>query len=285
MPADNENRFIVITGANTGIGAATAKALAARGDEVVLACRSREKTAPVVDAIRAAGGKAEFAPLDLTSFDSVRAAAEAPVAKGRPIDVLLNNAGVGGQRGLTRDGFELEFGTNHLGHFLLTMKLLPLLRAAASAKGSARIVNVSSKAHYDAKKIDFDALRVSTPSLTGLHEYAVSKLANVLFAKECAVRLAGSNVHSYALHPGVVASDAWRRMPWPIRPLIKLTMISNEEGAKTSLHCANSPEAGKEDGLYYDEQKPKTPSALAQDAGLARTLWEKSVGWTGADIG
>ena len=135
MPGDKENRFIVITGANTGIGAASAKALAAGGAEVVLACRSREKTEPIVDAIRAAGGKAEFAALDLGSLESARAAADALLAKGRPIDVLLNNAGLTlRKRQETADGFEMTFGVNHLGHFLLTSLLRDRLVAGAPAR-------------------------------------------------------------------------------------------------------------------------------------------------------
>ena len=120
--------------------------------------------------------------------------------------------------------------------------------------------------------------------MTGVPEYEVSKLANVLFVKELARRIGPSGVHSYALHPGVVASDAWRRIPWPFRPLIKLFMITEEEGAATTLHCATSPEVADHDGRYYDECKEKKPNAVADDADLARTLWEKSAEWTGADL-
>jgi NAD(P)-dependent dehydrogenase (short-subunit alcohol dehydrogenase family) len=276
-----EGRFIVVTGANTGIGRATAEALAARGASLVLACRTEERTRPVLDAIRARGaGEAQFVPVDLGDFASVRACAARIDAIGRPIDVLVNNAGLAGKRGLTKDGFEMAFGTNHLGPFLLTMQLFPRLRAASRA----RIVNVASKAHYDAKGIDFEAVRKRTRTITGVPEYAVSKLANVLFAGEVARRVGATGIHSYALHPGVVASDAWRRVPWPIRPLIKLGMISNEEGAKTTLYCATSPEVADEDGLYYDSCRKKTPSALAQDEALARTLWDKTVEFTGADL-
>jgi NAD(P)-dependent dehydrogenase (short-subunit alcohol dehydrogenase family) len=243
-------RRFLVTGANTGIGAATAKALAARGAEVVLAARSREKTEPVL------------------------------VAEGRPFDVLINNAGAAGQRGLTADGFELQFGTNHVGHFLFTMLLLPLLRAGKAA----RIVNVSSKAHYQAKGIDFEAVRRSTPSFTAPLEYEVSKLANVLFTKELARRLAGSGIHSYVLHPGVVRSDAWRRIPQPFRYFVTRKMITVEEGSKTTLHCATSPEVADHDGRYYDHCRERTPNPVAEDAALAKELWERSVGWTGADL-
>jgi retinol dehydrogenase 12 len=160
------------------------------------------------------------------------------------------------------------------------MLLVPKLRAAPRA----RVVNVSSMAHYKAKGIDFDAIRRPTRSITGLPEYSVSKLANVLFTSELSRRLGPKGVHSYALHPGVVASDAWRRVPWPIRPLMKLRMISNEEGAKTSLYCATSPEVADHDGRYYDDCREKMASLVAQDARLAQDLWDKSAEFAGADL-
>ncbi len=277
---DLAGRTIVITGANTGIGRATAEILAARGVHVVLACRSQEKTAPVLAGIRAAGGSAEGIVLDLGDLDQVRQCAAGLLATDRPIHVLLNNAGLAGTRGLTKSGFELAFGTNHVGHFLLTMLLAPRLRATPTS----RIVNVSSKAHYEAKGIDFEAVRTTTRSITGLPEYQVSKLANVLFTKELARRLGPSGVYSYSLHPGVVASDVWRRIPWPFGALLKLLMITNEQGAQTSVYCAASPDVEGHDGRYYDTCREKKPNPLAEDAALARTLWEKSVAWTGADL-
>ena len=110
-------------------------------------------------------------------------------------------------------------------------------------------------------------------------EYAVSKLANVLFSAELGRRLAGSGVTTYALHPGVVASDVWRGVPWPLRPLIKLRMISTEEGAATTLFCAASPEVAAESGKYYDKCLARTPSAVAQDPALAAELWRRSTQW------
>jgi NAD(P)-dependent dehydrogenase (short-subunit alcohol dehydrogenase family) len=270
-------RTFLVTGSNTGIGRVTAEQLAAQGGRVLLACRSRDKTQPVIDAIQAAGGQAEFVALDLADLDSVRACVRGLLDRGQPIDVLINNAGLAGLQGQTKQGFELTFGTNHLGHFLLTTGLLPLLE-----KGEApRIVNVSSKAHYNAKGIDFDALRQRTSNVTGLPEYAVSKLANVLFTKELSRRL-GGKIRNHSLHPGVVASDAWRQVPWGLRHLIKLVMLSSEDGARTTLHCATSPAVKDDDGLYYDSCKPKTPSRLASDPDLARTLWEKSEAWVAA---
>lgn len=180
-------KTFIITGANTGIGKITARELAKRGDHVILACRSRDKTQPVIDAIKQETGndKIEFVQLDLGDLASVRTCAEELLARNVPFDGLINNAGLAGQRGKTKDGFELTFGTNHLGHYLFTRMLLPRLQAA----GEARIVNVSSKSHYAAKGIDWAALQESTKTVTALKEYEVSKLANVLFTKELARRL------------------------------------------------------------------------------------------------
>ena len=141
------------------------------------------------------------------------------------------------------------FGVNHLGHFALTSALLDRLAASAPA----RVVTVSSDAHYNARGIDFEALRRPARGITGLREYAVSKLCNVLFSQELARRTAGTGVRSYALHPGVVASDIWRRVPWPVRPLVTRRMLSVSEGAATSLYCATSPEVAEESGLFYDK--------------------------------
>ena len=268
---------VLITGANTGIGRVTAETLARNGAHVVIAGRSKEKTEPVVRAITdEKKGSAEFLPLDLADLDSVRACAKNLLQTGEPIDVLVANAGLAGLRGTTKQGFEMTFGTNHLGHFLLVTQLLPLLRKAAPS----RIVVVASKAHFRAKEIDWKALREPTKTLTGFPEYGVSKLCNVLFVKELARGRAGEGVHSYALHPGVVASDVWRKVPWPFRSLMKLRMLTVEEGARTSLYCATSKEVADHDGRYYDDCREVQCSKLADDADLAKTLWQKSEEWT-----
>lgn len=274
--ADLYGRIFLVTGANTGIGRATVEALAARGAQVFLACRSEERTRAVIDEISGQTGNEalEFLLLDLGDLSSVRACAESFLATGAPLHVLINNAGVAGHRGLTASGFELTFGTNHVGPFLLTSLLLERLADSAPA----RIVNVASQAHYDAPGIDFEAVRRPTKSITGMSEYSVSKLANVLHAQELARRLEGSGVTTYALHPGVIASDIWRRLPWPVRSLIKLRMRSPEDGAKTSLHCATSPEVAAESGRYYDNARAKEPSKAATPE-LAEQLWARSADW------
>ena len=267
-----DGKVALITGANSGIGRVTALELAKRGAEVFLACRSEEKTMPIVDEIARAGGKAVFLPLDLSDFASTRACADSFLRRDRPLHLLVNNAGLAGGRGLTPSGFELHFGVNHLGHFLLTTSLLERIRASAPA----RIVTVASVAHYQAKGIDFAAVQKRTQSRLGLDEYRVSKLANVLFSVELARRTAATGVAAYALHPGVVASNIWRRVPRIARGLMELFMISNEEGAKTTIYCATSPDVGSESGLYYEKCRAKDPAAPAKDPALASELWRRS---------
>jgi len=274
---DLAGKTILITGANTGIGRATALALGARGAGLYLACRSATRTQPVIDALRARGSAAEFLELDLADLASVRRCADAVLDRVERLDVLLNNAGLAGQRGRTKDGFELAFGVNHLGHFLLTELLLDRLIASAPS----RVVNVSSRSHYSAKSIDWEALQKPTASITGLPEYGVSKLCNVLHAKDLAKRLEGRGVTTYSVHPGTIASDVWRRVPWPVRPLLKLFLKSTAHGALTSIHCATSPEVAAESGLYYDDCRVKRPNRLALDVDLAVELRERSQAWSG----
>jgi len=278
-PGDLSGRTFLITGANTGIGLATATELARRGGKVFVACRSAEKgRAAVADIAAATGNEAiEFLPVDLADLGSVRRCAAGFAARGEPLHVLINNAGVAGRRGITTDGFELMFGVNHLGHFALTTALLDCLAAGAPA----RVVTVSSDAHFQASGIDYDAVRRPTATRTGLREYAVSKLANVLFSEELARRAAGRGVTTYALHPGVVASDIWRRVPWPVRPLMKLRMISTEQGARTPVYCATAPELAQATGRFYEDCQERDASAVATP-GLAGELWQRSEAWTAA---
>lgn len=280
MAQDLANRTFVITGANTGIGKVTARELARRGAHVILACRSAEKTQPVIEEIKRETGNdhVDFAALDLGDLASVRRCAEDLVARGMPIHGLVNNAGLAGHRGTTKDGFEIQFGTNHLGPYLLTRMLLARIEGSAPA----RIVNVASDSHYGAKQIDWEAVRGPTRSRTGYPEYEVSKLANVLFTIELSRRLADKQVTTYALHPGTVATDVWRRVPAPLRWLIRKFMRTPEQGAQPSLRCATAPELATESGRYYGpDGKPKHPSRLAQDAALAAELWARSAEWTG----
>jgi NAD(P)-dependent dehydrogenase (short-subunit alcohol dehydrogenase family) len=272
-----EGRVALITGANTGIGRVTARELAKQGATVFIACRSLERTQAVLDEINAiaGGGKAEWLALDLGDVESVKQCAAAFLARGLPLHLLINNAGLAGPHGVTKSGFELAFGVNHIGHFLLTQLLTERIRSSAPA----RIVTVASRAHYRAPGIDWDGVRQRTKSASGVSEYGVSKLANVLFSAELGRRLAGSGVTTYSLHPGVVASDIWRTVPAALRWLIKLAMITTEEGAMTTLYCATSAKAGDETGLYYTKSRPIEPSKVAQDTALAAELWKRSEDW------
>jgi NAD(P)-dependent dehydrogenase (short-subunit alcohol dehydrogenase family) len=271
-------RTTLITGANTGIGKATAMALADMGDTLYLACRSEDKTREAIDDIVAttANSDVHFLPLDLGNLASVRECAAQFLALDVRLDVLINNAGVAGIQGQTSDGFEVAFGTNHVGHFLLTTLLLDKLKASAPS----RIVNVSSVAHYQAGGISWDAVREPTKGITAMKEYAVSKLANVLFTQELARRLEGTGVTTYSLHPGAIGSDIWqRRLPGPIASIMKLFMASTERGARTSIYCATEESLATETGLYYDDCKVKEPSKVATPE-LAAELWDRSVEWT-----
>ena len=273
--ADLAGHTFLVTGANSGLGRATVEALAARGGAVVLASRSEERTRPVLDAIRQRHPAADagFLQLDVADLASVRRAAAAFLATGRRLDVLMNNAGVAGTRGLSADGFDLTYATNHIGPFLLTNLLLPRLLEAPQG----RVVNVSSVAHMGIKAINWAVLeRRTVPKRSGFPDYGVTKLMNVLHAKELGRRAAGTRVTTYALHPGGVASNIWRALPAPAQWLLKLFLISNEEGARTQLYCATAPELATATGRYYDKVREARCNPLSDDANLARELWVRT---------
>lgn len=275
--SDLTGRTFLVTGANTGIGKETVRGLAGRGARVILAGRSAEKTEAAIREIadETRNTDLDFVALDLGDLDSVRRAAVDILTENEPIHVLINNAGLAGKRGLTKSGFEMAFGTNHVGPFLFT----ELLREHISESGLGRIVNVASAAHFDAKEgIDWEGVRRPTVTRTGFAEYGVSKLANVLHAQELGRRLKGTGVTTYALHPGAVASDVWREVPFGLRHVMKLFMKSAVEGAQTSLYCATSPEVSEHTGRYYDDCRERKASKVATPE-LAAELWERSVAW------
>ncbi|MEM6531328.1 MAG: SDR family NAD(P)-dependent oxidoreductase [Myxococcota bacterium] len=264
-----DGKIAVVTGANTGIGRVTARELARAGALVYLANRSVERSADAMREIASVGGRAEVLPLDLSSLKSVEKFARTLSGSVPRVDLLVANAGLAGVRELSADGYELTFAINHLGHFALTQHLLPKL-------AGGRVVVVASNAHYRAKGIDFDALSRPATWRGMFPAYSVSKLANVLFARELSRRY--PDILACSLHPGVIKSDIWRRIPQPVRWLFTRAMISVEQGALTSLHCAGADDI--EPGLYYDKSAVKAPSAAALDDALAKALWEKSEAWT-----
>lgn len=253
-----------ITGANTGVGRATAEGLAST-HTLILLCRDRVRATPVLERLDALGARARFVPLDLASLSSVRAAATA--LRDVDIDVLINNAGVGGARGRTVDGFELAFGTNHLGHYLLTRLLLPRLTP------NARVIHLGSGSHARVKGIDLSRCREATRSLSGIEEYGVSKLAQMRFHRALSER----GVTSVVADPGDVASEAYRHLPCFVRSLWTARMKSPAAGARTSLYCATSG-AVRSGQAYVDER----PLELAPQADVDRDrLWDASAAWVG----
>ena len=268
-------RTFFVTGVNTGIGRALVEALAAAGGQVVLASRSAERTAPVLAAIRSRypGAEAEFVLLDLADLSSVRRAAQGYLATGRPLDVLVNNAGVAGTRALSADRFDLTYATNHIGPFLLTNLLLPKIRESAQG----RVVNVASAAHLGVKRLDWSGLeRRVKPKRSAFGDYAVTKLMNVLHVKELARRLEGTTVTTHAVHPGAVASDIWRALPQLVQWLGKRFLLTNEEGARAPFHAATAPELAGVSGRYYDRGRDTRVNPLAESPTLARELWSRT---------
>lgn len=262
-------KIVMVTGPSSGIGLATALELGARGFHVVAAGRSEERCVEAVEAIERSGGSAEFLHVDLASLDSCVTAARTFAASSRPLDVLINNAGVGATRGMTEDGFEIHFGVNHLGHFMLTHHL------SGAFHPGTRIVVVSSEMHRHADSIDFDRVRKRTRSIGGWTEYSVSKLANILFAHRLAKLQ--PEWRTYSLHPGVADTNIF---PSAVKPFFR-NKKPPLEAAKTSIWCATSDEVADQTGRYYSRMALREPSAPARDDELARELWERSEQWCG----
>jgi retinol dehydrogenase-12 len=283
VPDDLRGEAFVVTGATSGIGRAVATALACRGAHVLLACRSADRADAVVAEITAATadpGRAEHVPLDLADLTSVHACAREVLSHDRPVRGLINNAGVAGGRGATAQGFELAFGVNHLGHFLLTALLLDRLRESRPA----RVVTMASVSHRSVPSIDYDAVTRPTKTFIGLREYAVSKFANVLFTQELARREHDRGVTAFAVDPGSVASDIWRRIPGPLRTAMKWPMRSPDAGARSPVHCATAPGIDDDTGGYWVVGRRRRPSRFATEA-RARELWERSEQWVSVPIG
>ena len=247
-------RTFLVTGANSGIGRTLVEALAADGGAVVLAARSAERTAPVLQAIRERHPAVDcrFLQVDLSDFASVRRAATEFLASGQRLDVLVNNAGVAGTKALNPGGYDLTYATNHLGPFLFTNLLLPRLTESPAA----RIVNVSSAASFSVKALDWTWLEPrKVAERSGLGAYAATKLMNILHAKALARRLEGTRVTTSSLHPGAVATDIWRALPGPVQWVIKRFTISEEAGARTSFYCATAPELADVSGRYLRQMR------------------------------
>ena len=278
-----KGKTVVITGANTGIGKETAVDLAARGARVIIGCRNLEKGMEAMKEIQQRSGNQNvfFEKLDLASLESVRTFADKILNSEPRLDILINNAGVAAcpyQK--TEDGFEMQFGVNHLGHFLLTLLLLDRLKRSQPS----RIINVSSQGHRSGK-IKFDDIH-HEKSYSGWRAYVDSKLANVLFTRELSKRLEGTHVTVNALHPGVVFTEIARHYVFSsifFNPLFWYVGKSPVQGAQTTIHCAVSEEMEGVSGKYLRDCHIAEPSKGAQDDDAAKKLWEVSMKLVGLD--
>ncbi len=267
----------IVTGASSGIGAAAAAALARRGYRVIALGRSRERMARSIAGIRAAAPEARVETVfgDLAIMADAARMARAIAALTPRIDRLILNAGGHlAAREETVDGFEATFAGNHLGHFLLTTRLLPLL----PRHDGAQIITTSSVGHKMAGRIDWDDLQ-SRGSYRPSRVYGLAKLCNILFARELATRLAGDGIAANAVHPGVIASNFFATTPGYMRAVLRLIaplMGTPDAGADTIVWLATDPAATGETGGYWAKRKRAAMSAQAADPANARRLWEES---------
>jgi NAD(P)-dependent dehydrogenase (short-subunit alcohol dehydrogenase family) len=282
-----EQKVFLVTGATSGIGRATALALAEMGARVIVHGRSREKAVDTATGVQNESGNPAVDTLlaDYASLAQVRQMAGAFREKYGRLDALVNNAGAMFiSREETADGFERTFQINHLAPFLLTNLLLPTLQQTAQAQGEARVVTVSSDAHKG-RRLDFDDLQ-KQQGFQGMDMYGQSKLANLYFAYELARRVAGTGITSNALHPGFVASNIGaNNIPFGgslIRGLINLFTPRNaEEGAETGVYLATSPAVSGVTGEYFVDCQPVSSSPASRDESAARRLWERSAEMVG----
>jgi NAD(P)-dependent dehydrogenase (short-subunit alcohol dehydrogenase family) len=269
-----KGKHIAITGPTAGIGRSASLELARKGAELTLLCRNPEKAAELQKEIISAGGLAPAVIImDMASLASVRAAGEALAAAGKPLDVLLNNAGViNVSRRETVDGFEETLAVNHFAPFLLTGLVLPLLQQTPGA----RIVNVASDAHTFVKGMGFDDMQ-ATRSYKTFREYGRSKLANILFTRRLAAQLSAQDITVNCLHPGAVATSLGTQnesivakiMPYILKPFFRSPL----QGAQTSIYLCSSDEVATITGQYFVDSKVRQPKPWARDDGAAERLW------------
>ncbi|KAK7118289.1 hypothetical protein R3I94_021952 [Phoxinus phoxinus] len=271
-----DNKTVIITGANTGIGKETARDLARRGARVIMACRDLEKAESARGELMEDSGNQNIVvkKLDLSDTKSIRAFAELINKEEKQVNILINNAGIMMcPYSKTADGFEMQFGVNHLGHFLLTYLLLDLLKKSTPS----RIINVASVAHTWGS-IHLDDIN-SEKGYSPRRAYGQSKLANILCTRSLAKRLQGSGVTVYSLHPGVVQSELFRNLSKPVQIAVKVFSPFTKttiQGAQTTIYCAVEPELDNESGGYYSDCAPALCSREASDDEMAQKLWELS---------
>lgn len=266
-------KVVLITGANSGIGLVTACKLAQQGAHLILLCRNADKGQKAVEQVNQAdrNQEAELLLCDLASLASVQTAAQQFIKSHSKLHVLINNAGIlPGKKHITIDGYEEAFAVNHLGHFLLTQLLLPLLKASAPA----RIINLSSIAHLFGR-IHWNDLQLEK-KYSGYTAYAQSKLANILFTLELAKRLRADRITVNCLHPGTITTNLYQTyLPRLFQKLLPL-LPSAETGAETSIYLASSNEVETMTGIYFFKKKPKKLTLFASNEIDAARLWKIS---------
>ena len=267
---------LAITGPTSGIGVATVEELSKKFEVIFLLVRNKAKANKLIPKFSHPGKKNTFHLVycDLSDLNSVASAADFIKGQTNQLDVLINNAGgVGKDRKVTEDGFESSFSINHLGPFLLTKKLLPLLEKSPSA----RIINVSSEAHNVANP-DFDDLQ-SEKSYSALSVYANVKLFNILFTRSLVDKYADKGIHAFALHPGMVKTSFGSGfkgiVKWGMK-IVKLFLISPKRGAQTSIFLATDPGVIKHNGAYFKKSKVSRTSEAADSLELRNKLWQIS---------
>ena len=267
-------KTVVITGANTGIGLATAKKFVEDGHHVVLACRNLDKAQKAKAEISTKGhGQIDIVELDLNDLNQVKSAAQTLKEKYSQIDILVNNAGLMTPKLEEKaNGFEKQIGVNYLGHFVWTMQLLPLLQNAPSG----RIIHLASMMHVlgkiDTHQFKFDSVK----KYNGVLSYGNSKLANLLFSHALAEKLRGTSIISNAIHPGGVDSEIYRELPNYQYRALKLFLISPNKPANLIHQIALSPEWSKKTGQYKSLQTPAFQSAHAKNRSLAQRLFDET---------
>ncbi|XP_071478738.1 retinol dehydrogenase 11-like, partial [Diadema antillarum] len=286
-----DGKTVIITGANAGIGRETAVDLASRGARVIMACRNPTKAQAALAEVRQRSGSNNvvFKQVDTSDLKSVRAFADQILKEEDRLDILINNAGIYKVQdcSVSPEGFDIVMATNHVGHFVLTMTLMDLLKKSAPS----RIINVSSVAHSfisDPAIIDYS--NKASEGLNGFQRYTKSKLANLHFAKELARHLAGSNVTAYSLHPGTIYTNVVQtsinsvgKLKIFILPIIWLFLLSEKDGAQTTIYCAIDESVTQHSGGYFANCQLGKESKLAKDMTLSKQLWDVSCEATGID--
>lgn len=277
-----EGKTVLITGGNRGIGREASRRLAALGGRILLVSRNEEAGRTVVREIRLLTGnrEVELVQGDLSSRQSVRTLATAVRARTDHLDVLVNNAGVvARKRVVTPDGLELQFAVNHMGPFLLTRLLLPLLQAGAPS----RVITVASQAHRRGR-MEWDDLQGERRYRKGA-AYAQSKLANVLFTRELARRLESTGITALCMHPGVYATGILSDLVGPLGTVVNSFLPGPEAGGEFLADLASDPALTGVTGVYFNRNTPVEPSREARDPEAGRRLWEISSQLAGLPVG